>query len=153
MKKISLFVLILFISQICLAQKGSLDLTKAEVINCKLEDGKTLISYSHSGKLHIPVNNYKDFKGLSITYSNFEKIGEVTNSNIGSVNIVYTDKDGNEKTATWVIYRIGKKNLKFNAWEISTGGDKISIDPESIKDIYLGIGKNKKVDIVVSLDK
>ncbi|MDR1883949.1 MAG: hypothetical protein LBR26_14380 [Prevotella sp.] len=153
MKKISLFALILFISQICLAQKGSLDLTKAEVVNCELEDGKTLISYSHNGKLHLPVNDYKGFKGLSITYSDFEKTGEVTNGNIGSVNIIYTGKDGNEKTATWVIYRTGKKNLKFNAWETSTGGDKISIDPESIQDIYLGIGKNKKVDIVVSLDK
>ena len=153
MKKKSLIVLVLFISQICLAQKGSLDLTKAEVVNCELIDGKTLISHSHNGKLHIPINNYKDFKGLSITYSDFEKIGEVANGNIGSVNIVYTDKDGNEKTATWVMYRTGKKNLKFNAWEITTGGDKISIDPELIKDIYFGIGKNKKVDIIVSLEK
>lgn len=152
MKKFLAIALLLFVVHVGFAQVGSVNLSKAEIENCELIDGKTLVSTNHNGRIYLPVVSYKDASCLKLTYSNFETIGEVSNSNIGSVTVLYTDEDGNEKKAVWTLYRTGKKTMKFNEWEIDTKGNKVSINPEFISSIVLGIGKNKKVDILLSVE-
>lgn len=156
MKQSLAFLLVFLMTQLAYAQKKQnnlLDLTQGQIENCTLENGKTLISNSHKGRLYLPVESYKGIEGLTVMYSKFEKIGDVTNNNIGSITVKYTDEDGNEKTATWTFYHTGKKNLRFDAWEIDHHGNTVSISPEYITDIYMGIGLNKKVDVTVSIVK
>lgn len=156
MKKNLLLVLfIAVVTQFSFAQKNQenlLDLTDARIENCTLEEGKTVISYSHSGKIYIPLENYEGIKGFVLNYTNFEKLGDANNS-VGSINVIYTDEDGNEKKASWGFFRKGKKNVYFDAFEIDSKKTTVEIDPSLIKEVYLGIGKNKKVDITVGLIK
>jgi len=153
MKKSLLLVFVLVVTQIGFAQKkqeNQLDLTDARIENCTLEEGKTATSYSNSARIYIPLESFEGIKGLKLNYSKFEKLGEATDV-VGSLNVSYTDDDGNDKKASWAFYKQGKKDIYFDAFEINRKKETVDIDPTLIKEVYLGFGKNKKVDVTVTI--
>lgn len=151
MKKLMMLSAMLFCFLFASAQKNEcLDLSNAKVEGGTW-DGKALsCSKGQRARLYLPVESYKDVEGIYMVLVGMEKIGDTYNNNLCSVCVTYADEWGDETTSTWQQFMKGKKKLRFNSWKAGKE-DEVDIKPESIKNVYVEIGRNKKVEFNISL--
>lgn len=114
-----------------------------------LIEGYTISSLD-GGFIEIPASCYRQFKGLKLRLSEFQKLEKSVSDQICSLIVEYKKNDLLMK-ATTTFWVEGQKILLFSSWKEK--GKNIEINPEDIKTIRLNLGKGKKVDAIITLLK
>jgi hypothetical protein len=148
MKKMFLTFAIVTLSTF-IVKAQTLDLKKAQLNGITLSGDNTLSTDDKTGTLVLPVENYKDCKGLQLSMQNFSKLSENASNIICSIVIEYKNADGAIVKAPAGFWVTGKKDLKFDTWKVGSSTI-VNIDPSTISKIYIEIEKNKKLDVAVN---
>lgn len=150
MKKIALLTVMALIGIIgALAQNTAVDLTKGTGRGIILSGTATLTS-ERGGDYFLPTaEDYGMYSGIKATLSNFKKLDESSSNALCTINVYYTNENGQEQKASMGFWSKGKKTVKFNSFK--NGSETININPGTIKKIGIGMGANKQVDVQIEL--
>jgi len=124
----------------------SVDLSRGKGSGITLE-GNTLIS--NGGSYYLPEQSYANIKGIKLELTNFVKLDESAGGDLCKLNVIYINADGQEKKASMSFWVAGRKDIRFS--EFKDGKEIIQIDPASIKNIALGMGADKKLNVSLEL--
>ena len=131
------------------AQNKAIDLTSGEGRGVTLSGTDTLTSQNGGDYFLSGIEDYGMYSGVILNLSNFNKLDESASNSLCSLNIYYTDGNGNDQKASMGFWSKGKKTVRFDNFR--NGNEDISIEPGSIKRISIGMGGNKQVDVQIEL--